>query len=55
MRIGSVMLAKYQARYNGKCPEKREQTVGDEDVKVNVYLSRDRDLMEEAVREVMGT
>lgn len=53
MKIGSVMLAKYQARYNGKIPEKRDQTVGDEDVRVNVYLPRDRDLMEEAVREVM--
>lgn len=55
MRIGSVMLAKYQARYNGKFPEKMEQTVGDEKIKVNVYLPRDRDLMEEAVREVMET
>jgi len=53
MRIGSVMLAKYQARYNGKIPEKRKQTVGDEDVHVNVYTSRDLDLMEEAVREVV--
>ena len=51
--IGRVMAGKYREKY-GKEPTKHKQFVKGNYVPVNSYMVRDRAMMEQAVREVVG-
>ena len=51
--IGRVMACKYREKY-GKEPTKHKQFVKGNYVPVNSYMVRDRGMMEQAVREVVG-
>ena len=51
--IGRVMACKYREKY-GKEPTKHKQFVKGNYVPVNSYMVRDRAMMEQAVREVVG-
>jgi hypothetical protein len=50
--IGRVMAAKYRSKYD-RDPPKHKQYVKGNYVPVNSYMARDRDMMEQAVREVV--
>lgn len=52
-KIGSLLAKMYQTRH-GRPPVKREQFVGGTTRMVNVYGEADLDLMDRAIREVMG-
>jgi hypothetical protein len=52
--IGRLIAKKFRAKHNGEEPSKRGQKIQGAMVQVNSYTEQDRDLVEQAVREIMS-
>lgn len=52
--IGRLIAKKFRVKHNGEEPSKRGQKIQGAMVQVNSYTEQDRDLVEQAVREIMS-